>query len=164
MRSVEIDQLIREHRLVRRCFGDADVARFWTSAAASFIDAHAAGLSRAGALHLAYTAALRTSVAVLAVHGLGVTPTDDDRVAFEAAGTLDGGMGRSAQKLLAVRLSGERSIWEPDEDEEEVADWLGQAISTLRETLPAIRAEILSARPALAHSLPLPDSCSPSLR
>lgn len=153
-----IDLLVGERSLVRETFDDAQVAGYWARAATSFADAQVAGLSSAGALHLAYTAALRTTVAVLAIHGLRVTPNGDDHTAFHAAENLGWTMGRHGEGLDAVRRAGDQLIDGPEDDKEEIAKRLRRAIDTLRDVLPDLRAEILSARPALTHSLPLPDS------
>lgn len=136
-----IELLAQERSLVRETFDDAQVA----------------GLSSAGALHLACTAALRTTVAVLAIHGLRVTPTGDDRTAFDAAKNLGWTMGRHGERLDAVRRAGKQLIDGPEDEEEEIAKRLRRAIDTLRDALPDLRSEILSVRPALAHSLPLPN-------
>jgi hypothetical protein len=128
---------------------------YWAKAAASFADAQTAGLSSFGALHLAYMAALRTNVALLAVHGLRVSAAGDDHVAFHAAENLGGAMGHYASRLDAIRLAGDQLMYEPEHNEEEIANQFGSAMTTLREALPAIRSGILAVRPSLAAALPI---------
>jgi hypothetical protein len=145
MSSMEIDRLVQEGSLRRESFEDAHLAAYWAKVAASFADAQAAGLSSSGALHLAYMTALRTNVASLAVHGLRVSSTANDDVAFHAAKNLGGAMGLHTGKLDTVRLAGDRLMYEPEHDEEEI----GRAFDTLREVVPAIRDEIVAVRPSL---------------
>ena len=153
MSSMEIDRLVREHSLSRDFFEDAQLADYWAKAVASLSDAQAAGLSSSGALHLAYIAALRTNVTLLAVHGLRVRATGDDHLTFQAAENLGGAMGDHARKLDTVRLAGDQLMYEPEYNEEEIAEQLGCAMTTLQEALPSIRSEILAVRPGLASSL-----------
>lgn len=155
MSSMEIDRLIQEHSLVPESFEDTQLAHYWAKAATSFADAQAAGLSSFGALHLAYMAALRTNVALLAVHGLRVSTIGDDHTAFHAAENLDGVMGRHAAKLDAIRLAGDQLMYEPEYEEEQITKQFGRAMTTLREALPALRSAILAVRPGLAAALPV---------
>jgi hypothetical protein len=153
MSSMEIDRLVQEGSLSWESFEDAHLAAYWAKVAASFADAQTAGLSRSGALRVAYTTALRANVASLAAHGLRVNATDDDHLAFHAAENLGGAMGHHAGKLDAVRLAGDQWMYGLEDNEEEISELLRRAFDTLREVLPAIREEIVAVRPSLESRL-----------
>ena len=153
MSQEDVDWLVAERSLAREKFDDDDVAGFWAKAVNSFADARVPAISRDGAFQHAYTAALQAPLAVLAAHGLRVKSTANHYKAFFAMQRLEDALrphGILFDKLCATR---HESVYEPREDETEIAEQLAQALTRVPPALVAIRASILAARPTLANRL-----------
>jgi hypothetical protein len=150
----DIERLVAERSLAHESFDDEQVAGFWAKAVASFRDAQAQGISPDGRLQLAYTAGLQGTFAVLASRGLRVKSTASHYKAFYALQKLDQpeirGYAASFDELRAIR---HESIYEPTEDEREVAARLADALVTLRDALPAMREWLVRERSTLAAIL-----------
>ena len=154
MSQEDIDRLVAERSLAREQFDDDDVAGFWAKAVSSFADARIPAISRDGAFQHAYTAALQATLAVLAAHGLRVKSTANHYKAFFAMQKLDDALrphGILFDKLRAIR---HESVYEPGEDETEIAEQLAQALATIPPALAEMGASILAVRPILTNRLP----------
>lgn len=153
MSESEIDRLLQDRSLLRENYTDAQVIGFWDKAAGSLADAHASVISTESAYQLAYTAALQTSLAVLAAHGLRVRSTANHYMTFYALQKLDGALSEPGRRLDGLRNARHQTIYEPDHDEEDMARRLSDAFERLREALPVLRRAILTIRPDLDSSL-----------
>jgi hypothetical protein len=151
--NAEIDRLLEERSLVREAFDEEQVAGYWTKAVVSFRDAQAKGISSDAAFQLAYTAALQATLAVLAGHGFRVRAAANHYMAFYALQKLSASLRTHGLAFDGLRRTRHESIYEPEHDEEEMSRVLGQAVSTIRSALPAIRDEILTVRPSLESRL-----------
>jgi hypothetical protein len=150
----DIERLVAERSLAREEFDDAQVAGFWAKAVSSYADARVPGISSDGAFQLAYTAGLQATFALLAARGLRVKSTARHYKAFYAMQKLDDALRRHAIRFDELRATRHESIYEPEEDEAEMAARLAGALAALGEALPEIHASIMAARPRLAGSLP----------
>lgn len=155
MSEADIKRLIDERSLTRESFTDAQVAGFWNKAAASLAGARSAGLPTESAYQLAYTAALQATLAVLAAHGLRVRSTANHYLTFYALRMLDEALSEPGRRLDGLRQARHQTIYEPDHDEDQLAQRLSGAFERLREALPVFRSAILSIRPGLESSLPV---------
>src|SRR5829696_4909757 len=116
----EIERLIEERSLIRESFTDAQVAGFWDKAAGSLESARIAGMPAENAYQLAYTAALQSSLAVLAAHGLRVKSTANHYLTFHVVQRLDQTLDAPGRRLDGLRNARHQSIYEPSHDEEEM--------------------------------------------
>lgn len=154
MSKDDIERLIGERAMVRQPFDDRQVAGFWSKSVASYEDARASNISADGRLQLAYTSGLQATFAVLAASDLRVKSTASHYKAFYAMQKLDDqGLQPFAVAFDELRATRHESVYEPDEDEAEIVDRLEEALQTLSRALPAIRAWLVKARPALADVL-----------
>jgi hypothetical protein len=154
MSEADIDRLVADRSLVRESFRDEDIVSLWSKAAASYADAHVPGLSTDGAFQSIYRAALQAAIATLAVHGLRVKSTANHYKTFYALQKLSDALephGVSFNEMRAVRND---SVYEARHDEAEVAEYLSEARASMPGSLAALRAAIISVRPALAARLP----------
>jgi hypothetical protein len=151
--SAELERLVGERSVIREPFDDAQVVGYWSKAVASFRSAQAKGLASDNAFQVAYTAGLQATLAVLAAHGLRVRSAANHYTAFHAAQNLSATLRDHARRLDALRSARHQSMYEPDHDEEEMMRRVARAIATLRDALPAIRAEIIGVRPAVSQLL-----------
>jgi hypothetical protein len=150
----DIERLVAERSLARGSFDEEQVAGFWAKAVGSFRDAQVPGISPDGALQLAYTAGLQATFAVLASRGLRVKSSASHYKAFYALQKLDQTqLRRYAASFDELRAIRHESIYEPAEDEKEIAARVVDAIETLGDALPAIRAWLVLERPTLAPIL-----------
>lgn len=91
--------------------------------------------------------------------GLRVKSTESHYKAFYALQRLDDTQLREyAARFDELRATRHASIYEPDEDEPEIAARVTEALATLRQALPGIRAWLTRERPALAPALACPPS------
>lgn len=165
MSADDIERLIAERSLARTPIDDAQIAGFWAKSIASYHDAQVHGISADGALQLAYTAGLQATFAVLAARGLRVKSTASHYKAFYALQKLDDPQLRGyAARFDELRATRHESIYEPDEDEAEIATRVTDALATLRQALPAVRAWLARERPTLATSLATVDVTDHSTR
>jgi hypothetical protein len=154
MSAEDIERLVAERSLAREPFDDEQVAGFWAKAVGSFRDAQVQGISADGGLQLAYTAGLQGTFAVLASRGLRVKSTASHYKAFYALQKLDQPDLRSyAASFDELRAIRHESIYEPAEDEREIAARLADAIATLRDALPVMRVWLVRERSTLAAIL-----------
>lgn len=154
MSAADINRLVEERVLAREEFADEQVAAFWAKAAASFHDASLPGLSSDGAFQSVYTAALQATFATLAAYGLRVRSNANHYKAFYALQNLDGALRAPAIFFDELRQTRHESIYEPEHEEEEILVRLAEARGSTPAALVALRAAILTARPALANRLP----------
>lgn len=154
MSQGEIERLLAERSLARQEFDDAQVAGFWAKAAGSYADARVPGISRDGAFQLAYTAVLQATFAVLAARGLRVKSTASHYKAFYALQKLgDESLRRHAIRFDEMRVTRHESIYEPEEDEGEMAARLQEALATLADVLPLMRTWLATERRRLVGTL-----------
>lgn len=154
MSKEDIERLVTERSLVRQSFDDHQVAGFWAKAVASYEDARASNISSDGRLQLAYTSGLQSTLAVLAASGLRVKSTASHYQAFYAMQKLDDPVLRPfAVRFDELRTTRHESIYEPDEDETEIAQRLREALKTLEQALPAIRGWLAKTRTSLGSVL-----------
>jgi hypothetical protein len=154
MSETDIDRLVADRSLVRETFRDEDIISLWSKAAASYADAHVAGLSTDGAFQSIYRAALQAAIATLAAHGLRVKSTANHYKTFYALQKLTDALephGVTFNEMRAVRND---SVYEARHDEAEVAEHLSEARASMPGSLAALRSAIIGARPGLAARLP----------
>jgi hypothetical protein len=151
--NADIERLVQDRSLIRESFDDEQVAGYWTKAMASLVDAQSAGLSADGAYLMAYTAALQASLAVLAAHNLKVRGTSNHYMTFHAVQKLNAAMRDCGRRFDALRLGRHQAVYEPEHDEVDVVKRLSRAMDSLRDGLPACRAEIIEVRPSTASML-----------
>ncbi|HEX8726156.1 MAG TPA: hypothetical protein VF737_12285 [Gemmatimonadaceae bacterium] len=157
MTQDDIDRLIADRRLARQVFDDGQIAGFWSKAITAFADAQVDDISLDTALQTAYRACLQAAFAVLAVKDLRVKSTGAHFIAFYAMRKLDeSALGPIAVQFDALRAARSESVYEPDEDEPELARQLTNAGRALEHGLPVLRAWIVRARPGLAGLLRAP--------
>lgn len=165
MSADDIERLIAERSLARTSIDDAQVAGFWAKAIASYHDAKVHGISADGALQLAYTAGLQATFAALAARGLRVKSTASHYKAFYALQKLgDPQLRGYAARFDELRATRHESIYEPSEDEAEVAVRVSDALAILQQAFPAVRTWLARERPTLAASLATVDVADRSTR
>lgn len=155
MSAADIDRLLASRDIVRESFDDAQVAGYWAKSHASLVSSRIDGLSRDAAFQLAYTAALQGALAVLGAHDLRVRSTGNHYMAFYVLQKLAPALREPGIRLDALRMTRHQSVYEPDQDDDDMERRLDRALETLQSSMPVLREAILAVRPTLVPRLPV---------